>query len=151
MKKTTQQTTYRSPNPREAYKSFELKNEIDYDTYRRVVVAHNILLMKSIMEEGAVYKLPWGLGKIGCFQRSTYGKGVLDYKLYNETGIYRYIKNIHSDGRVVRFVWDPVGYSGIPRELRGFYEWRAPRDHKRALARMLKDTGSVIIYNNLNE
>lgn len=58
MKKTTRQTTYQSHNLREAYKSFDLKGQIDYNTYRRIVVAHNLLLMKSIMEEGAVYKLP---------------------------------------------------------------------------------------------
>lgn len=103
MKKTTQKITYPSVNLKDSYEDFEFKDEIDYPTYRMIMATFHLTLLDSMMNEGAVYMLPQGLGHIGCFQRSTYGRGVFDYKLYNTEGIKRYIKNNHSGGRVVKF------------------------------------------------
>ncbi len=151
MIKTTQKTIPRSANLKASYNSFEFKDEIDYNTYRLIMNTFHIEMLNDMMENGTVYKLPFSLGIIGCFQRSTFGKGVLDYKLFNETGIYRYIKNNHTEGRSVRFVWDNHYFNGVPNNYKGFYTWKAPRDTKRKLATLLKSDTSVTIYNHLNE
>lgn len=152
MKKTTRKTIQYSRNLSSSYETFPYKDEIDYKTYKLIMNTYHIQMVESMSKEGAVYQLPEGLGHMGCFQRSTYGRGVFDYQLYKEFKIKRYIKNRHTEGRAVVFVWDcSIPYRGVPMQFKSFYKWKPPRDAKRNLAKLIFGGLSVTIFNNLNE
>jgi hypothetical protein len=136
-------------NLKDSYKDY--KEEVDYNTYKKVIYAMYDIMMDNMMNKGIVYKLPHNIGVIGCFQRTTYGRGVMDFKLHKETGIKRYIKNYHSEERVIVFNLDTSYHSGITNQFRKLYKFTASRSRKRQLASIIKSKVDICTYNNLDE
>lgn len=134
-------------NYESAFKQF--KGEMSKQEYRLIIGTLHLLMMEDITTNAAVYRLPHGLGVVGAFKRPTVGRGVFDYKLYNNEGIYRYVRNKHTEGYAINFRWVPLSSNlGSNREIGSLFVWSSTRDHKRKLASLLKGGTPISIYHD---
>lgn len=120
--------------------------------FRLILNTYHHLMMKDMIDTGAVYLLPNSLGYIGVLKRNTVGVGMFNYKLYNEEGIKSYIKNKHSSNLAANFVWfHAFPFRGVPKKYINMFKFRAVRFYKRHLASIIKNENSIHIYHHLND
>lgn len=118
--------------------------------YRLIIGTMFFLLMKDAINTGARYSFPEGLGTMGVYKKPTYGRGIFNYKLYNETGEKSYIKNDHSYRHTAVFRWFILGSSFSEDYFKSLcYTWSASRYWKRYLAQKIKGEANIHIYNDL--
>lgn len=132
---------------RDLYEAFPNKDEIPYHEYRLILKTFNYLFVKSMIESGKVYYIPGHLGVMGIFRVPVAGRGVFDYKLYGETGVKVWKKNLHSSSYTARFIW-MLRYPRaiLPKHILTAFKWEAPRFWKRYLAREIKEKNAINRY-----
>ena len=117
----------------------EVKEPMDFKTYRRVLFAFNKRLMDEILEGASNIKLP---ARLGCIRvkktKMNYKRLMFDYGEYNKSGLKTYHTNTHSDDYKVRILWEKSKCI-----IRGKEPWSfiPARINKRRLAKLMKEEG----------
>ena len=130
------------------FDSYSNTHEISKVQFVLIIKTFFYLLTRRLLE-GHVYKLPFGVGLIGCLRQpiSKVTKGVFDYQLYKTTGIKRYHQNTHSHNQLVRIRWILTKHTDIvPKWFQTFFKFEPTRDWKREIATKIKSNFSILKY-----
>lgn len=79
------------------WETYRNKYDITKRQYRDIVEAFFTILGYNMVNEGKIYRLPFGLSTIGVYKVPTFGRGYFDYQHFKETGQKVYKKNLHSE------------------------------------------------------
>ena len=132
----------------QVYKTYN--GSAEYSTYKKVLETFFKLMGEELID-GIIYKLPAQVGILGVFKRPTVGKGMFDYKLYNETGIKSWKKNFHTYKYAANFNWNnKLPFSNLSSYMKACYKFVAVRDLKRSLARKIKTENIIETFYDLN-
>lgn len=117
------------------------KYDIDWSLYKKIVGSFNKIVMRKIIEDGYIFKVPYRLGSIRVIKRKNRLDNLKpDYSLYNTSeGKYK-VKHLneHTDNYYVRFHWYKKESIVINKTIYSFIPTRA---NKRHLASLLKNKG----------
>jgi hypothetical protein len=142
------------------YKNYvhdNLPNTINYSdkqTFTNVTKLFFKLLSEEIINNGYVYDVPSGMGKIFIKRFKPSKKKAIDFKMTNELyGEYNlmhpndkkkvYHKNNHSFGYAGRWYWNKTK-AILPSK--GLYKFEAVRQNKRKLASAIKQNNTINKY-----
>lgn len=117
------------------------KYNIEWSLYKDILFTFNKSIMKSIIEDGYIFKMPYRLGTIRIIKKpNRLDRLKPDYSLYNTSeGEYK-IKHLneHTNNYYVRFHWYKKDMIVINKTI---YSFIPTRDNKRYLASLLKTKG----------
>lgn len=115
------------------------KGSLYYVTYREYVTYCSIfykLIVKSIIDDGYKFKLPWSMGEVYVNKYKTrYGsKQPINWELTLKDGVRRYNFNDHTKGFSYVFYWTK------PYKIKNKFMYRLvlTRANKRYLAKVIK-------------
>ena len=90
-------------NEADIFEAYDNKYEITLFKFKLILKIFFITLMREIIYEGKIFRLPFKLGSLGVLKK--YGdSSQLDFNLYKQ-GIKTFIKNPHTHNYRVKFVW----------------------------------------------
>lgn len=121
--------------------------DLPREDIKKIITTFNELMGLTMIKQGSVFRMPKGVGYMGVFKAKT-NRGVLDYQLFNSTGIKRMIKNKHSGNYSAFMRWyvkSPYA-QGIYSEALGLYTYKSPRYFNRYLAKQIKENNTINLY-----
>jgi hypothetical protein len=133
-------------NELDIFKTYPNKYQITHNDFAIIARTFFFVMMRRMIYEYETYKLPYGLGRMGIFKKTTYGKGVFDYKLYKEEGIKHWHKNLHTHNYVARIKLDPRWPNCIYDSIGRMIKFKANRNSSRELAKHLKENNVIYKY-----
>lgn len=114
-------------------------NYVEYKLYKEICVEFNKLLMKSIIEDGKSFQVPYRLGILRIRKRKIdYNNLKPNFGLYNKTGIKTVHLNEHSGGYYGKFHWNKT--TSIVKN-KTIYSFIPTRANTRYLTKVIKDNG----------
>lgn len=113
--------------------------DIDYNTYRAIIIDYFRYLQNRLIEEGRLIKLPYRMGSVQIVKSKPKHLDKrslrIDYQATKETGKLIFLLNEHSDMFKYRFLWSKVDMM-VPNKSK--YQLVATRANKRRLAEIIK-------------
>lgn len=128
------------------FDKYDNPHNIDKNDFSFIIKTFFVVLTKSIVDDGKIYKLPFGLGSLGIRRRPTYGRGVFDYQLYKKEGIKVWKKNLHSSMYSAQVFWDKRGNRFTLPEYTHVFKLQACRDLTRHLSQQIKQHNTINNY-----
>lgn len=126
---------------------YDNPHKITASDYKMILFTFNTFLMESIISQGLVYKLPFRLGILGALQYKGTGYKPFDYNLYKKTGVKSLMKNLHSEGKIVKLTWiTRWPFSNIAPAVREITTFTPSRDVKRRLAHAIFNQNMINKY-----
>lgn len=120
--------------------SEDSKYNINYNLYRDICEDFNKEIMKSMIEEGEFFTMPYRLGTLRVKKRKVDFHNLKpNFNLWKETGLKTKYLNEHSGGYYCRFHWNKL-IATVVRN-RTIYSFIPTRFNKRYLAKTIKDNG----------
>lgn len=116
----------------------ELKIEVEYDLYKRVLDTMCQVIQEIILERSEGFKMPYGLGLVQVCKykpKTMTAKSLsVDYKASKEFNKKIYHLNEHTDGYKFRLYW-----SRLPQTFPDRYKYQLSlvRQNKRKLAQLI--------------
>lgn len=133
-------------NISKSFSAYENRFNISYRDFIFIIKSFLVLLSESIVNDGKVYKLPYGLGSLGVRRRPTYGRGVFDYELFKKEGIKVWKKNMHSGMYSAQVFWDKRSNRYTLPDYTHVFKLRPCRDLARYLSQQIKNNNSINKY-----
>lgn len=127
------------------YLSYPNKNNITYKEFSKVVKSFFMKLSMDIVENGNVYRLPSGLGKIGVVKIKDSGKS-FDWGHYGKTGEKVNYRNWHSDKYRAQIYWSYQYPSVTLPVISKIWKFKPARTLNRYLALRIKQYNSIHKY-----
>lgn len=132
---------------------FESKTPLvlPYGLWGKIVKDYIKEIVKAVIEDSSIMKLPHGLGDLMVEKRkmkignlSKYNRLKVDYKKFRETGKIVYHLNEHRSGYRYKILWNKRHSQAIKNK--SFYKYVPTRTMKRDLAYILKNDMSKDYY-----
>ena len=128
------------------YKTFPDKDKVSLYDYKLISQTFFYLLMSSIIKDGKVYQLPFGLGTLSVRKRPVIGRGVFDYHLYQKEGIKLWKKNLHSEQFAATIFWDTRWPRYSINNAGHVFRFSATRHFNRELSHTIKQENTINKY-----
>jgi len=141
-----------SSNPLlESYATFNRKDLVTLDEYKKVVNTFFITLCKRIILEGKIYRLPYKLGMIGVLKHVPVYSRWVDWTETVKEGRMIKRSNFHSDNYMAKVYWKTTFPIVTIPVIPSYWEFRLNRDSKRELARSIRDNNTIHKYYNKDD
>lgn len=112
---------------------------IDYKLYKQICVEFNKLLIKSLIDDGKSFQIPYRLGVFRIKKRKTDLNNLRpNYDMYKKTGIKTVHLNEHSGGYYCKFHWNKT--KAIVKN-KTIYSFIPTRTNSRYLSAIVKEHG----------
>ena len=118
------------------------KYNIDWNQYKEIISSFNKEVMRAMIEDGFIFKLPYRMGILRIRKReNNLDKLKPDWSTYNVSNqeIKNKYLNSHTDNYYVRFYWAKNKEAIIRNKT--LYAFIPTRDNKRYLSKNLKEKG----------
>jgi hypothetical protein len=124
------------------FKAYPNKYEITSKDFVLIVKTFFFIMVRSMIYDYKIYKLPYGLGHLGIYKRKTIGRGYFDWDLWKKEGLKRWKKNLHTHGYAAQGRWD-TRYPKVQHYSEvAIFKFKLARDSAREL-------GQYILKNNV--
>ena len=131
------------------FNSYDNPHKIDKNTFLLILRTFMVLFVKSMVEEGKVYTLPYFLGVLGVRKRKPAKPVYVDYGHYRKTGEKRMHLNFHSNGYIARFKWNKPDLrlpGSTPYKFLLCQDFQASRQTVRYLAKQIREQNTINKY-----
>jgi hypothetical protein len=131
----------------ELYKSFKEENaiEIDYETFRNIILKSNGIIVDIIANEALGFKLPESMGYIVVTKYKS-NKKAIDWKNTKKYGKVIYHTNLHSFGYTSHIKW--CKFSLARFKFNQIYKFEFARDFTRRVSSNTKKGMTYFTWNN---
>lgn len=126
------------------YKTIE-REDIHKDTFLLVNKIFFILLSKSMIQKGNIYKLPYRLGYTYIGKRRSGKKKILDYAHYKKTGEMIFRKTSQADNYIAFFNWDKKGQVAN-WSFKNTIKFTPVRSNKKELTKAIRQNNTMGLY-----
>lgn len=136
---------------KDIYSEYDNPHNLSQAEFATIIKTFNYLFIKSMIDQGYIYKLPNSLGIMLVAKKKQKRKGVMDFKHYMQTGERQFITNNHSGGFRAHFTWImKKNYGKMYKGFANLATFKPVRYFKRYLADCIKNRQTMNNYTQIH-
>lgn len=141
---------------RDMWDNFPHKDRMDKELYKNIISTFNHMLMRDIIDNGAIRKMPYGLGALLVHKRSLYGRFTdkaeeyvktrlpIHYASYRKTKEKFLLNYRHTNNYVASIRWTKK--IGCTLKTRALYAFRPLKVFRKYIAYSVREKNTIEKY-----